>query len=360
MNLVERVLATRREQLGLDRLGLPSELSCVFVTPRFRTSRHVIALVAPAGSDRPSLVAKLPRRVDDDAGLRREWANLRRLQELWPEGRGSYPEMLLLDRVDGQPVLVETALRGKALHHRAVRRAPQRTLTLVEGWLDGMPVTGASGDDGAWFDRRLEAPLRAFASQAALGDETRRLVDQTLRIVDPLGGARFPFVFEHGDLTHPNLLVAPGGHLGVVDWELSQPNGLPVHDYCLFLAFVAFSLSGVHDRDGQVRAFESAFVGPRPWALPLIARRLTRLSVDSRLLVPFVVACWARYVAELLPRLIGTVSGAATADGAGPEGVSDEAAALVRQDRDLALWCCAVQQAEIMSAAAEQLARASA
>src|SRR5829696_5372038 len=226
MNLVERVLATRRDQLGLDRLGLPSELSCVFVTPRFRTSRHVIALIAPAGSDRPCLVAKLPRRVDDDAGLRREWANLRRLQELWPEGRGSYPEMLLLDRVDGQPVLVETALRGKALHHRAVRRAPQRTLTLVEGWLDGMPVTGASGDDGAWFDRRLEAPLRAFASQAALGDETRRLVDQTLRIVDPLGGAHFPFVFEHGDLTHPNLLVAPGGHLGVVDWELSQPNGL--------------------------------------------------------------------------------------------------------------------------------------
>jgi hypothetical protein len=65
-------------------------------------------------------------------------------------------------------------------------------------------------------------------------------------------------------------------------------------------------------------------------------------------------------VAELLPRLIGTVSGAATADGAGPEGVSDEAAALVRQDRDLALWCCAVQQAEVMSAAAEQLAKASA
>jgi hypothetical protein len=176
-----------------------------------------------------------------------------------------------------------------------------------------------------------------------------------LRIVDPLAGARFPFVFEHGDLTHPNLLVGPGGRVGVVDWELSQPRGLPVHDYCLFLAFVAFSLSGVHDRDGQVQAFESAFVGPRPWALPLIARRLTRLSVDSRLLVPFVVACWARYVAELLPRLIGTVAGGSTTVHGAPAALSDEATALVRQDRDLALWRRAVERADVMSAAAERL-----
>ncbi|HEX6676860.1 MAG TPA: phosphotransferase [Actinomycetes bacterium] len=355
MNLVERVLVTRREQLGLDRLGLPAHLSCLFVTPRFRTSRHVIALIAPAGSDQPCLVAKLPRRVDDDAGLRREWANLSRLQELWPQGRGSYPETILLDHVDGQPVLIETAVHGKALHHRAVRRNPQRMIALVEEWLDGLPVTGASCDDGAWFDRMVGAPLRAFARRAALGDETRRLVDQTLRIVDPLGGARFPLVFEHGDLTHPNLLVAPGDHIGVVDWELSQPQGLPVHDYCLFLAFVAFSLAGVHDRDGQVRAFESAFIGPRPWALPMIARRLTRLSVDARLLAPFVVACWARYVAELLPRLIGTVRGEATATNAGTEALSNEAAALVQQDRDLALWRCAVWQAEAMAAATERL-----
>jgi hypothetical protein len=356
MNLVEQLLATRREQLGLDRLGVPSELSCVLVTPRFRTSRHVIALVAPAGGGQPCLVAKLPRRVDDDDGLRREWANLRRLQDLWPEGRGSFPEVLLLDHVDGQPVLIETALHGKALHHRAVRRRPRPVTALVERWLDGLPVTGMTGGDEAWFDRMLVAPLRSFARRAALGDETRRLVDQTLHVVDPLGGARFPFVFEHGDLTHPNLLMAPGGRIGVVDWELSQPQGLPVHDYCLFLAFVAFSLAGLHDRDGQVRAFESAFVGPRPWALPLIARRLTALSVDARLLVPFVVASWARYVAELLPRLIGTVPGA----GAGPETLSDEAAALVRQDRDLAIWQCAVRQAETMSAAAERLRSASA
>jgi hypothetical protein len=355
VNLVERLLTSRRDQLGLDRLGLPGQMSCVFVTPRFRTSRHVIALVAPAGSDRARLVAKLPRRPDDDAGLRRESASLSRLQDLWPAGRGSYPELVLLDTVDGQPVLIETALHGTALHHRAVRRDPQRMVALVEGWLDGLPVTGTSHDDDAWFERMLAAPLRNLAGQAALGDETHRLVDQTLRIVAPLAVARFPFVFEHGDLTHPNLLLRPGERVGVVDWELSQPRGLPVHDYCLFLAFVAFSRSRVHDRDGQVRAFESAFVGPHPWALPLIARRLTRLSVDSRLLVPFVVACWARYVAELLPRLLGTVAGGSTgADGA-PAALGDEATALARQDRDLALWRRAVERAEVMSAAAGRL-----
>jgi hypothetical protein len=227
-------------------------------------------------------------------------------------------------------------------------------IALVEGWLDGLPVTGSSGDDDGWFDRMVAAPLRDFAGHAPLGDETRRLVDQTLRIVEPLAEARFPFVFEHGDLTHPNLLARPGDRLGVVDWELSQPRGLPVHDWCLFLAFVAFSLAQVHDRDGQVRAFESAFVGPRPWALPLVARRLARLSVDARLVVPFVVACWARYVAELLPRLLGTVAGGSTMAHGG-RALSDEASALVQQDRDLALWRCAARRADVMAAAAQQL-----
>ena len=355
MNVVERLLADRRDQLGLDRLGLPAELNCVFVTPRFRTSRHVVALVAPASGDQIRLVAKLPRRPEDDAGLRREHANLCRLRDLWPEGRGSYPEIVLLDDVDGQPVLVETAVRGRPLHHRAVRKDPRRAIALVERWLDGMPVTGSSRDDGAWFERTVAAPLRDFAEQAVLGDETRRLVDHTLRLAGPLADARFPFVFEHGDLTHPNLLVAPGDRIGVVDWELSQPHGLPVHDYCLFLAFVAFSLSRVHDLEGQVRAFESAFAGPRPWALPLIARRLERLSADPRLLVPFVVACWARYVAELLPRLSGSVAGSTRPDGGGPAALSDEAVALARQDRDLALWRCAVRRADAMSAAARAL-----
>jgi aminoglycoside phosphotransferase len=352
VNFVEWLLTSRRDELGLDRLGLPMDLNCVFVTPRFRTSRHVIALVVPAGGDEIRLVAKLPRRADDDAGLRREYANLRRLRDLWPEGRGSYPEPVLLDCVEGQPILIETAVQGEALHHRALRKDPQRAIVLIERWLDGLPVTGTSSDDGAWFDRMIAAPLGDFAQRAALGDETRRLVDQTMRIVDPLAKARFPFVFEHGDLTHPNLLLGPAERVGVVDWELSQPQGLPVHDYCLFLAFVAFSLSRKHELAGQVQAFERAFTGPRPWALPLIARRLARLSVDSRLLVPFVVACWARYVAELLPRLIGTAAGGVVTAQGRPATLSEEAAGLVRQDRDLALWRCAVRHADAMSAAA--------
>jgi aminoglycoside phosphotransferase len=356
VNLVEELLASRRDQLGLDGLDLPAGLSSVLVTPRFRTSRHVVALVTPKGSDAIRLVAKLPRRADDDAGLRREHANLSRLRELWPEGRGSYPEIVLLEYVDGQPVLVETAVAGRPLHHRAVGKDPQRAIALVERWLDGLPVTGMSHDDDEWFDRRVGAPLHAFAEQAVLGDETPRLVDDTLRIVGPLADARFPFVFEHGDLTHPNLLLMSHDRVGVVDWELSQPQGLPVHDYCLFLAFVAFSLSRVHDQGGQVRAFESAFAGPRPWALSLVARRLERLSVDPRLAVPFVVACWARYVGELLPRLIGSVAGAVRADGGEPAVLSDEAVALVRQDRDLALWRCAVRRADAMSAAVRGLA----
>ena len=109
-------------------------------------------------------------------------------------------------------------------------------------------------------------------------------------------------------------------------------------------------LSSSAQRDALRNALLIALIGG--W---FVARRLARLSVDCRLLVPFVVACWARYVAQLLPRLIGSVPGAgATADG--PAALSDEAVALVRQDRDLALWRCAVRHVDAMSAAAGALA----
>jgi len=32
-------------------------------------------------------------------------------------------------------------------------------------------------------------------------------------------------VAEHGDLSHPNLIVDPNDELGVVDWELATTEG---------------------------------------------------------------------------------------------------------------------------------------
>ena len=53
------------------------------------------------------------------------------------------------------------------------------------------------------------------------------LVERTLDALRPLRDAGLPLVLEHGDTSHPNLLLRRFGDLAVVDWELANPDGLP-------------------------------------------------------------------------------------------------------------------------------------
>src|SRR5262249_5861925 len=61
MNMVLTYLEANRQRLDLARYGLPERLSSMMVTPRFRTSNHVVFLVLAPGRPEPLLVAKLPR-----------------------------------------------------------------------------------------------------------------------------------------------------------------------------------------------------------------------------------------------------------------------------------------------------------
>jgi thiamine kinase-like enzyme len=49
------------------------------------------------------------------------------------------------------------------------------------------------------------------------------LVEQALELLAPLSGAEMPLVMEHGDLNPPNLIRLADGRLGMVDWEVAEP-----------------------------------------------------------------------------------------------------------------------------------------
>jgi hypothetical protein len=54
-------LASHRDLPVFERLGRIERASCVLLTPRFRTSRHVVGLLTPEGAVEPKLVVKMPR-----------------------------------------------------------------------------------------------------------------------------------------------------------------------------------------------------------------------------------------------------------------------------------------------------------
>ena len=297
MNAVAAYLTMHRERLGLDRLGVTAPPCCVLLTPRFRASRHVIVLVLASGRRDPVLVAKLPRLPDGGDGLAREAANLRAAHRaLTGADAGTAPSLVAFERTATHPLLLETALPGRSLSPRVLRRERERVVADGAAWLSRLArATAREPRDASWYERLVVAPLRSLSSRTANGTPLAPMVERTLAHADALRGADLPLVLEHGDLGHPNLLGQPDGRLGVLDWERADPAGLPGHDLFFFLAYAA-----VTGRAGP-EGVPAAFFGRDAWAWPVAERYADDLGIDAGLLPTLLSVACARVVAATGP-----------------------------------------------------------
>jgi aminoglycoside phosphotransferase len=340
MNTVLTFLETNRQRLDLAHYGVPERLSAVVITPRFRASSHVVFLVLAPGKPEPLLVAKLPRLGGVSASVEREVANLRAIQASRADGFDSIPRVVAFEEYLGRPILVETALVGRAMDPATVRRDRARCCDAVTGWLaDLQPPHNAEEADRNWFNRLVERPLRHFEQVFPLSAEEARLLEHTWELVAPLCDTALPLVFEHGDLSHPNIMVLKDGTPGVVDWELAEPRGLPAYDLFFFLTYVAFASHNARKSSGYRAAFQSAFFEPAAWARPYVAAYAQRLQLPPHMLTPLFVLSWARYMISLLMRL--DVEQPATRLG-------NDTANWLRANRYYALWQHAVTNASAL------------
>ena len=341
MNLVERVLTECYDELGLAAVGLPRHMDTVLLTPRFVTSRHLIALVSRRGDSRPLVVAKIPRRSGDNQGVQHEAATLRRLT--WLTGSPVPGVPLLLGTVDvgGHTLLVETAVQGAPLDPPRVRLDRDGAVRAGTAFVDGLPVVRTAEDNQDWYGAALVEPLRALADLVPLDGETARLCARTHAALEPLRDAVLPAVFEHGDLSDPNLFIGADGVLQVIDWERATTSGVPGHDLVFFLQFLAEASAGATARAARIAAFDDAFVGPGAWTRPVLVDHLAARGVDPALLPLLIVATWARTSATLVARLVPD-SGRGAAAAPSPQAL----AGAVAQDRDVALWRHALTRLE--------------
>ena len=324
MNAILSRLDALRDRRDLDHLGLDENTRSVILTPRFRTSRHIVALLIPDGAGEPRFVVKMPRLASDGEGIAREARVLNALRESSPEVAGSIPAVVAWADGD-RPLLIETALVGSPLTRAMIRTNPSRYIDEVLRWLIGLPRDDHGGT--ASFERLIEGPLELFAESFPKPAMERDLVARTFEVVEPLRVAPWPRVFEHGDLSHPNLIWLPDDRVGVVDWELAEEEGFPLHDLCFFLTFATSALRRARSGREFVVAFDDAFFGRGGWAWSRAKAYADGLGLDEALLSPLFVACWARYTAGLTVRIAGDRSG-----------LDDEAAAWVRENRYYRLW----------------------
>lgn len=304
------------------------------VTPRFRASRHVVTLTLDRRGE-PVLAIKTARLPGDAQMLAREAASLRAVAGTRAAARGTIPRLIAFEPHREHPTLVQEALRGTPLTPAAVRAAPRASVDSVLAWLRDLQGTPARRLDPASHASLVQSPLLLFGRR--LGEDA--LVERTLAALAPLAEASVPLVFEHGDLTQPNLLRLRDGSIGVVDWELAEWTGLAGHDHTFFLAYAAFAVDRAATVPAQRETLRRALLTPGGWARDRLEAELARLDVPARLLDAIVLACWARYTTNVLLRLSGGATGAARP-------VPAATAAWLGANRHYALWQEALAAAE--------------
>ena len=305
MNTVLTYLKAHWQALPLDRYGSPEKLTCVLVTPRFKTSSHILFFVLAEGRRDPLLVAKVPRLAGDNGQLDREVGNLRRVQALQPGGFDSIPRVLAYEDYGGHRLLIETAVEGQPLRPDYVRQHPAEGIGPVTEWLIDFHRASArpASEISDWFERLVALPLAQLAGVFPENAPEQPWIEAMREAVAPLREARFPLVFEHGDFSSPNILLGPERAVGVVDWELAEAAGLPGSDIFFFLNFAAFSRSRARSNDQYLAAFREAFFGSSAWARPYVQDYCRGVGLEPRLLRALFLLCWGRYVANLVVRL---------------------------------------------------------
>jgi len=334
MNTALSFLHRHWERLGLDQYGTPARLSSLVLTPRFRASRHVVFLIIPEGQSDPVLVAKVSRLAGRSASLDQEAAILKSVQALRPGGFDSIPRVIAYEEYGGHPILVETAIVGRAMDPAAVRRDCARCCQAVIDWLVDVQQPQDGQAEKGHFER-FTTGLRHFTDRFPLSAEEEQTLDRTWALVGLLRDSPLPWVLEHGDLGHPNLILRKAGGLGVVDWELAMPDGLPACDLFFFLAYAAFALHKAHAKGDYLSSFRGAFFGKEAWARSYVEAYTEHIRLSPGLLPSLFVLCWARYTSNLLVRLDGNEDGRGRVD--------PDTAEWLRSNRYYALWRYAVR-----------------
>lgn len=350
MNSILTFLQEHWQRLGLEAYGRPGQLTSVALTPRFHASSHVVFLIMPRDRSQPVLVAKAPRLAGEGPTLVREAANLRAVQASRQEGFASIPRVVAFEEVWQRPVLVETAIVGRALDPPTVRRETAGACQAVTRWLGDVQTAGrrAAATESDWYERLVDKPLAFLRQRVAFSAEDAALLEGTLRLAEGLKDMDLPLVVEHGDLSHPNVLLREDSlqgrlRIGVVDWELADVRGLPACDLFFFLTYVVFALHRARENRRYVSAFREAYAASHPWMTPYVRDYAQRLALPPPSLAPLFVLTWARYLAGLLMRLDSAAADGSPSDGAPSD---EETATWLRNNRYYALWREALDHVE--------------
>jgi hypothetical protein len=211
-----------------------------------------------AGTAELSVIAKMSLAATSNRDTVDEAEILERLGPMARRAGALVPQRLPTQHVGGRPVLLETAIRGRAAA-ALLGSAPQQLQGIIErlvDWLERwnrctLVIKSLTPD---LLEREVMAPAALLAPFLEQGQE---YLDWLATRCTTAVGRPVPLVSTHNDLTMSNVLLDGHGNLGVVDWESARVEALPLGDFFYAAADASTAVQRYADRLG---AFKACFV----------------------------------------------------------------------------------------------------
>ena len=202
-------------------------------------------------------VVKFARTADRDEALLREHAILSLLQREHADLPG-VPRPLELSRRCGRVALAESRVGGRPV----AGGVPPSLAEQVVHWAATLAGRAAPQPRAGWWERLVEEPLRDFEREYA-GVVTSTQLARARDVLEQLPD--LPLVIEHRDLSPWNIVVDDAGGLGVLDWESSVAEGLPLLDVLYFVEHAGLADGG----DACIELYRSLLGLPAAVVAPL-------------------------------------------------------------------------------------------
>ena len=240
------------EALGAARPDL------LFLTGGDSVLNKVVVLPFVDGEPGPRAAAKLARVDRSRRALDNERAILEQLGAATIPG---VPRVLASRTWGGSPLVAESVVPGRQLwRHLAAGGAAAPVLERATDLLiDVARATTDAGREpfGGWRERVAREARLSLARHPASGP----MLETAQRLLDPLDGV--PATLLHGDCTPWNLMVAADGAVGLLDWESSIADGLPLFDLTYLLGYTAIYADGVADTPAEPESYRRLLADER-------------------------------------------------------------------------------------------------
>jgi hypothetical protein len=201
-----------------DRESVPIPI-IYFGTPC--STHKAVAVIVDSFKMQPSIICKVPLSDLAAKSIKQEYNILCYLKQNNP---GVAPIPFFLDRESG--AAVQEAIIGSPL--------PRTFSGLHWKFLEQLAIS----DNATSVFEHSQSLLNLLSKIDRLESKTKILLERLLK--ECRDSTSLPQIFVHGDFAPWNIKKIDNGSLMALDWEMGDPNGLPVYDFFYFFIIQAY------------------------------------------------------------------------------------------------------------------------